>query len=82
MQQTGKHDMAKSKAMVAHRTDEMELLRLRHENASLNQLFDERAAQIASLLDQRAKLRGTIETTAHTLEQLAHQLRTMLTTSP
>jgi hypothetical protein len=70
--------MSKSKAVVAHRSDEMEILRLRHENASLNQLFDERAAQIAGLLDQRAKLRGSIETTAHTFEQLAHQLRTIL----
>jgi hypothetical protein len=56
----------------------MEILRLRHENASLNQLFDERAAQIAGLLGERAKLRGSVESTAHTLEQLAHQLRTIL----
>jgi hypothetical protein len=71
--------VAKStKEVTVARSDEMELLRLRHENASLSRLFDERAEYTARLLEERAKLNALVEQSAKTLEDLAHHLRTAL----
>jgi hypothetical protein len=56
----------------------MELLRLRQENASLNQLFSERADYTAKLLEERARLRILIDQSVKALEELAHHLRTAL----
>ena len=63
-----------SKKEVA-RSDDMEILRLRQENASLNQLFNERADHTASLLEERARLRALNEHICKTLDELVHLLR-------
>jgi hypothetical protein len=71
--------MGKTKALVHQRTDDMEVLRLRQENESLNQLFRERADQLAELIQDRASLRAEHAQVIKVLEELVRHLRATIT---